>query len=168
MLYFLFFYSIRITQRQNCFRVAFSNVRPKEGLCSGVQNSKANLRSFLAENSLTTLSVSMLVSLYACRSASLESLSAHIVDIDIKTVTTAKTGARLSVACLPVLSLATSVYTSNVKLECRSTARLCLDRGAACYQWCSRQTFRIRKHTNKRLTFFFNLAIRKKNHSKIF
>ena len=75
----------------------------------------------------------MLVSLYACGSASPESLSAHIVNIDIKTVTTAKNGARLSVACLPVHSLAISVYTSNVKLECRSTARLCLNRGAACY-----------------------------------
>ena len=146
--------------------MAFSNVRPKEGLRSGVQNSKANLRSFLAQNSLTTLSVSMLVSLYACRSASPESLSAHIVNIDIKTVTTAKNGARLSVACLPVHSLAISVYTSNVKLECRSTARLCLNRGAACYQWCSRQTFGIRKHPNKRLTVFFNLAIRKKKSLK--
>ena len=104
----------------------------------------------------------MLVSLYARRSASPESLSSHIIDIDTKTVTAAKTGARLSVSCLPVHSLATSVYTSNVKLECRSAARLCLDRGAACYQWCSPQTFGIRKHTNKILTFFFNLAIRKK------
>ena len=59
----------------------------------------------------TTLSVSMLVSLCACRNANPESLSAHIVDIGTKTVTTVKTGARLGVACLPVRSLVTSVYT---------------------------------------------------------
>ena len=38
----------------------------------------------------TTLSVSMLVSLCACRNANPESLSAHIVDIGTKTVTTVK------------------------------------------------------------------------------
>ena len=114
-------------QIQKCFRVALSNVRPKEGLRSGVQNSNANLQGFLAQNSCTTLSVSMRVSLYACRSAGPESLFAHIVDIDTKTVTRAKTGATLGVACLPVHSLATSCYTSNVKLECRSAAGLCLE-----------------------------------------
>ena len=70
--------------KQNCFRVALSNVRPKEGLHSGVQNSNANLLGFLAQNSWTTLSVSMRVSLYACRRASPESLSPYVVDIDTK------------------------------------------------------------------------------------
>lgn len=45
-----------------------------------VQNSNANLRGFLAKNSWTTLYVSTLVSLYVCRSASPESLSARIVE----------------------------------------------------------------------------------------
>ena len=45
-----------------------------------VQNSNANLRGFLAQNPWTTLHVSTLVSLYVCRSASPEILSARIVE----------------------------------------------------------------------------------------
>ena len=45
----------------------------------------------------------------ACRSGSPERVSTLIVDVDTKTVTTAKTGARLRIACLPVHNLVTSV-----------------------------------------------------------
>ena len=84
-------------QRQS--RVAFENVRPKEGLrtefkCQTVAFPGTKLLDII-------LSVSMLMSLYTCRSASPESLSTHIVDIDTKTVTTVKSGGRLSVpVCL--------------------------------------------------------------------
>ena len=37
-----------INARQSCVRVAFSNSRAKEGLCTCVQNSNASLRVFLA------------------------------------------------------------------------------------------------------------------------
>ena len=123
---------------------------------SGVQNSNPNLRAFLAQNSWTNLSLSMPVSLYACRSASPESLSAHIVDIDTKTVTRAKTGARLAigVACLPVHSLATSCYTSNVKLECRSAAGLCFEELHAINDAFGKHLEYENTH-KKRLTFFF-------------
>ena len=60
---------------------------------------KCQTVGFPGTNSWTILSVSMLMSLYTCRSVSPESLSTHIVaDIDTKTVTTAKTQHHLS-AC---------------------------------------------------------------------
>ena len=86
---------------------------------------KCQSAGFLAQNSWTALPVSIIVSLYACRSASPESLSAHIVHIDTKTVTIAKTGARLSVACLPVHSLATSVYSYFEKGWGKKCTRQC-------------------------------------------
>ena len=49
--------------------------------------------------------------------APVERVSTCIVDVDTQTVTTAKTGARLGVACPPVHSLVTSVYTLNVILD---------------------------------------------------
>lgn len=52
---FPYFYIISFTQRKSLFTVAFSN------LCTCVQISNASLRGFLAQNSWTTLSVSMLV-----------------------------------------------------------------------------------------------------------
>ena len=110
----------------------------------------------------------MRVSLYACRSASPESLSAHIVDIDTKTVTRAKTGARLAigVACLPMHSLATSCYTSNAKLECRSAAGLCLEELHAINDAFGKHL--EYENTKKRLTFFsFSLAIRKKKNNPV-
>ena len=137
-------------------------VRPKEGLHSGIQNSNSNLRGFLAQNPWTTLSLSMRLSLYACRRASLESFSAHIVVIGTKTVTRVKTGARLAigVACLPVHSLVTSCYTSNEKLECRSAAGLCLEELHAINDAFGKH---LKNENTKKIYFFsFNLAIRKK------
>ena len=93
-------------QRQS--RVAFENVRPKEGLCTEF---KCQTVAFPGTKLPDNLVDSYYMSLYTCRSVSPKSLSTHIVDIDTKTVTTAKTGARLSVPCLPVHSLVTSVYT---------------------------------------------------------
>ena len=58
---FPYFYIVSLTERKSCVRVAFLNLRPKEGLCTCGQISNASLPDFLAQNSWTTLSVSMLV-----------------------------------------------------------------------------------------------------------
>ena len=57
--------------------------------------------------------------------APVERVSTRIVDVDTKTVTTAKTG-RESASLVCPCSLVTSVYTLNVKLEGRSAAVLYL------------------------------------------
>ena len=84
-------------QRQS--RVAFENVRPKEGLRTEFKYQTVVFPGTKLPDNLVYVDANM--SLYTCRSASPESLSTHIVDIDTKTVTTVKTGGRLSVpVCL--------------------------------------------------------------------
>ena len=80
-------------QRQS--RVAFENVRPKEGLRTEFKYQTVVFPGTkLADNLVCD---DAYVPVYTCRSASPESLSTHIVDIDTKTVTTVKMGGRLSV-----------------------------------------------------------------------
>ena len=94
-------------QRQS--RVAFENVRPKEGLRTEFKYQTVVFPGTKLPDNLVCVDAYM--SLYTCRSASPESLSTHIVDIDTKTVTTVKTGGETQCPCLPVHSLVTSVYT---------------------------------------------------------
>ena len=49
---FRYFYIISLMQRQSCVGVAFSNLRPKEGLRTCVPNSNASLRHFLRCSSM--------------------------------------------------------------------------------------------------------------------
>ena len=107
---------------------------------------------FLAQNSWTTLSVSMLVSLYAYRSASPESLcsnSRHWHKDPRRRLSARAKSCDIRLYC-----------TLNVKLECRSAAGLCLEELHAIVDTLGKHL--EYENTQKRLTFFFNLAIRKK------
>ena len=119
----------------------------------------------------STLSVSMLVSLCACRNANPESLSAHIVDIGTKTVTTVKTGARLCVAFLLVHSLVTSVYTVLLHFKCKTRVQersRALSWGASCHRWSilSANIWNMKTHKKRLWLSFCNLGIRKKKTRK--
>ena len=81
-------------QRQS--RVAFENVRPKEGLRTEFKYQTVVFPGAKLPDNLVCVDAYM--SLYTCRSASPESLSTHIVHIDTKTVTTVKTGGGDSVS----------------------------------------------------------------------
>ena len=120
-----------------------------------VQNSNTKLWCFLAQNSRTILSVSMLMSLYTCRSASPESLSTHIVHIDTKTVTTVKTRGETQCPCLPVHSLVTSIYTF-IKLQCRSSVGLCLEELHAINDALGKH-LELYQNTQKRIVTFFSI-----------
>ena len=164
MLYFLLLFNM------NNAKTKQSGIRKckAKGRFACVQNSNTKLWCFLAQNSRTILSVSMLMSLYTCRSASPESLSIHIVDIDTKTVTTVKTGGgETQCPCLPVHSLVTSVYTF-IKLQCRSSVGLCLEELHAINDALGKH-LELYENTQKRICdFFFNLAIQKTNAQKCF
>ena len=84
-------------QRQS--RVAFENVRPKEGLRTEFKYQTVVFPGTKLPDNLVC--VDAYVPVHMQKREPREPLYSHIVDIDTKTVTTVKTGGRLSVpVCL--------------------------------------------------------------------
>ena len=113
----------------------------------------ANLRGFLGAELLDNL-VCVYARVPVRIYARAQRASAQIVDIDTKIFPRRRLSARAKSCDIRLYC------TLNVKLECRSAAVLCLEELHAIVDTLGKHL--EYENTQKRLTFFFNLAIRNK------